>query len=135
MRQIGMPCVVGLILSSGCGASTIHLDWEAFEYMGRAPSFNETENRPTYYQAEVDVPDWGSEALVVCADGVEWFAIFEAGGDPDIPPLFSYPGTRVLKTQYGAGCTTVVLNTISRLSVRIGVTDTTNISVRLTNPA
>ncbi len=90
---------------------------------------------PTYYQAEVDVPDWGREKLVVCADGVEWFAIFEAGEDPDLPPWFSTPGTWVLEAQNGSGCTTVEPGAFSRLAIRIAVSDTSEVSVFLTESA
>lgn len=122
--------VVGLTVAC-TGARDVDIRWKRFEPMGRAPSFQGPRG-PTYYQAEVDVPNWGREELVVCADGVVWFAVFEAGGDPDLPPLFSTPGTWVMGARESAGCVLVTPGGAPRIAIRIAVSDTSEVGVRLT---
>ena len=88
-------------------------------------------------EADVDVPDWGRETLVLCAGGVEWFAAFEVGGSQTWRHVSVFQTLRPSAVQEGAGCVTVALAETPRIAIRIAVaiTDTSGVSVRSTKSA
>ena len=120
------------LLLLGCAGSTeLEIPSLAFELLGRAPSFNGPVGLPIY-QAEVEVPSWTPDSVSVCARGVTWFAVFEAGGDPDLPPFWSYPGTPIMAQRDGPGCVAVETKAGDRLALRLETSDTSAVVVTLT---
>lgn len=120
-----------LFLLACTGSTDLEVPSLTFELLGRTPTFNGPVGLP-FYQTEVDVPEWTPDSVAVCVRGVTWFAVFEAGGDPDLPPLWSYPGTPIMAQRDGPGCLAVATTAGDRLALRVATSDTSAVIVTLT---